>query len=70
MSLILSKLENGIGTLTMNHDEHRNALSRGLIAELVQASDALLRAKARVLVLSCAPTAAPRSGPRATTCTN
>ncbi len=55
MSLVLSKLENGIGTLTMNHDEHRNALSKALIGELMQACDALLRAKARVLVLRANP---------------
>ena len=55
MSLVMSKLENGIGTLTMNHDEHRNALSRALIGELTQACDALLRAKARVIILRANP---------------
>ena len=35
MALVLSKLENGIGTLTMNADDHRNALSKALIGEMV-----------------------------------
>ncbi len=55
MSLVLSKLENGVGTLTLNHQEHRNALSRELIMEIVRASDALLAAKARVLILRAEP---------------
>lgn len=55
MALVLSRLENGIGTVTMNHGDHRNALSRALIADLMAASDALLQARARVLVLRAAP---------------
>jgi methylmalonyl-CoA decarboxylase len=55
MALVLSRLENGIGTLTMNHQEHRNALSRELITEIVRACDALLAAKARVLILRAGP---------------
>ncbi len=51
MAIVLSRLEDGIGTLTMNHAERRNALSRELIAQIVGASDALLAAKARVLIL-------------------
>ena len=58
MALVLSRLENGIGTLTMNHDAHRNALSRALIGEMMEACDALLKAKARVLILRANPGAA------------
>ncbi len=55
MALVLSKLEDGIGSVTMNHSEHRNALSRGLIEELMGACDALLMAKARVIILRATP---------------
>jgi methylmalonyl-CoA decarboxylase len=55
MALVSSGLENGIGTLTMDHAEHRNALSKALIGDLMAASGALIQGKARVLILRAAP---------------
>ena len=71
MSLVLSNWKTGGGSARSpwpTADEHRNALSRTLIGELVRASDALLRQRRGCS--SCAPSPAPRCGPRATTCTS
>jgi len=55
MPLALWQIEEGIGTITMNHPERRNALSRVLIAEILQAFSELEAAKARVVVLRALP---------------
>lgn len=51
MSLIESRLEGHIGTLVMNHPEHRNALSAALIEEMIEAFESMQRDRARVVVL-------------------
>lgn len=55
MPLILSRLEDHIGTITMNHAEHRNALSEALIDEMIQAFESMRDQKARVIVLRAHP---------------
>lgn len=51
MSLIESRLEGHIGTVVLNHPEHRNALSDTLITEMLEAFTHLREGRARVLVL-------------------
>lgn len=51
MPFIQTRLENHIGTITMNHPEHRNALSEVLIDEMIEAFEAMKEQKARVIVL-------------------
>ena len=51
MPFIQTRLENHIGTITMNHPEHRNALSEVLIDEMIEAFEAMTEQKARVIVL-------------------
>lgn len=51
MSLILVDFQDGIGTITFNNDEKRNALSKALINDLIKALDKLSRQKARVVIL-------------------
>lgn len=55
MAYIESRFENHIGTLTMSHAEHRNALSEILINEMIQAFEAMKEAKARAIVLRAHP---------------
>jgi methylmalonyl-CoA decarboxylase len=55
MPFIQSNLENHIGTITMNHPEHRNALSGVLIDEMIEAFEAMKDQKARVIVLRAHP---------------
>ena len=55
MPLILPSIADSIGTLTLNHPEKRNALSRTLIDELIAALDAMTAAKVRSVVLRAAP---------------
>lgn len=51
MSLVLWEVGGQIGTITLNHYEKRNALSRALIIELIQALNALLLEEVRVIVI-------------------
>jgi len=51
MGLILSELKNDIATLTFNNYEKRNALSAGLIKELIGNLDEFRQLKARAVVL-------------------
>jgi len=51
MSLVLASLKDGVGTITLNNDARRNALSSALIAEMIAALDGFAREKARVVVL-------------------
>ena len=51
MSMIETKLDGFIGTITMNHPEHRNALSDTMIVEMSDAFEAMCEAKARVIIL-------------------
>lgn len=51
MSLVLKELKNQIGWITLNHDEKRNALSNGLLSELLLALKSLRDEKARVIII-------------------
>ena len=51
MSLVLKELKDQIGWITLNHDEKRNALSNGLLNELLLALKSLRDEKARVIII-------------------
>jgi methylmalonyl-CoA decarboxylase len=51
MKFITVALSESIGTITLNHDHRRNALSRGLINEMIRALNDLVYQEARVIVL-------------------
>ena len=51
MPVILSHLDGFVGTVTMNHPEHRNALSDQMISEMFDAFEEMRERKARVIVL-------------------
>ena len=51
MEFISVFLSEHIGTITFNHDRRRNALSRGLINEMIKALNDLVYQQARVIVL-------------------
>lgn len=51
MELVRTKLENNIGTVTMDHDRKLNSLNRQLIMELITAFDEMETANAHVVVL-------------------
>lgn len=55
MSYIQTRFEDHIGTITMNHPEHRNALSAVLIDEMIEAFETMTEQKARVIVLRAYP---------------
>jgi methylmalonyl-CoA decarboxylase len=55
MPFIQTRFENHIGTITMDHPEHRNALSEVLIDEMIGAFEAMKERKARVIVLRAHP---------------
>jgi methylmalonyl-CoA decarboxylase len=55
MAYVLLEVQDEIGTITFNHDEKRNALSKALIADLEAALNSCRAAKARVLVLRARP---------------
>lgn len=51
MTLILSSLDEQVGTLTFNNYEKRNALSALMIDQMISAMEDLHREKARVIIL-------------------
>jgi methylmalonyl-CoA decarboxylase len=51
MALVLKELKDQIGWITLNHDAKRNALSIGLLTELLLALKALKEEKARVIII-------------------
>jgi methylmalonyl-CoA decarboxylase len=51
MPLIATQLQDEVGTITLNNPKQRNALSRALVDEVIQAMEALRQGKARVLIL-------------------
>jgi methylmalonyl-CoA decarboxylase len=51
MKFITVALSQSIGTITLNHDRRRNALSRGLIKEVIKALNDLVYKQARAIVL-------------------
>ncbi len=55
MSLVLKDYHEFIGIITFNNDSRRNALSKALIKELIQALNELIYEKARVVVLRANP---------------
>jgi methylmalonyl-CoA decarboxylase len=55
MAYVLAELTDGIGTMTFNHDAHRNALSSAFIEEFLPALERLRTAKVRAVVLRARP---------------
>lgn len=55
MSLIQVSLHGGVGTITFNHPEKRNALSNPLLHEMAASLDQLVELKARAVVLRALP---------------
>ena len=55
MPFIQTRFENHIGTITMHHPEHRNALSEALIDEMIEAFETMKEQKARVIILRASP---------------
>ena len=55
MALVSVAEEGGVGTITLNHAEKRNALGEALIGEVVAALDRLRAVAARVVVLRAQP---------------
>ena len=55
MKFITVALSESIGTITLNHDRRRNALSRGLIKEVIKALNDLAYKQVRVIVLRANP---------------
>ena len=55
MAYVLSEASNGIGTITLDHDAKRNALSRALIAEFTHVLHTFRAAKTRVVVVRARP---------------
>jgi len=55
MPLVLSSLQDGVGTITLNNDAKRNALSSALIVEMIAAFDEFAREKVRAVVLRAHP---------------
>lgn len=55
MSLILSGIENTVGTLTLNHPRKLNALSHALVHEFIAGFEAMRSAEVRVLVIRAQP---------------
>lgn len=55
MPLLITELRDDIGTVTLNHDAKRNALSEALVGELIAALDDFQARSARVAVLRARP---------------
>ena len=55
MPYILSEVAEFIGTITLDHERRRNALSRGLVEEVVAALRSFREAKVRVAILRAKP---------------
>jgi methylmalonyl-CoA decarboxylase len=51
MALVLTELKDHIGWITLNHDAKRNALSVGLLTELLDGLKDLRQRKARVIII-------------------
>ena len=54
MPLVLTTIEDSIGTIVLNHAAKRNALSQALIADILEALAAFRQKSLRVIIL-CAP---------------
>lgn len=55
MSFILSEIEGGTGTLTLNYEIKRNALAEPLVDELAEALENFRKAGVRVVILRARP---------------
>jgi methylmalonyl-CoA decarboxylase len=55
MPYILSEVAEFIGTITLDHERRRNALSRGVVEEVVAALRSFREAKVRVAILRAKP---------------
>ena len=55
MSLILKSFKDQIGTITLNNEEKRNALSTPLLLEMVEAFQKFRKLKARVVIIRANP---------------
>ena len=51
MSLVITTIEDSIGTIMLNHGQKRNALSQKLIADILDALGAFRQQNARVVIL-------------------
>jgi methylmalonyl-CoA decarboxylase len=55
VEFIVTERKENIGSITLNHDRKRNALSKALIHELIQALNGLIHHKVRVVILRANP---------------
>jgi methylmalonyl-CoA decarboxylase len=55
MSLVLTEIADGIGTITFNHDQKRNALGEAMIGEMLAALEKCQSAGVRVAILRARP---------------
>ncbi|HET6467891.1 MAG TPA: methylmalonyl-CoA decarboxylase [Geminicoccaceae bacterium] len=55
MPYILSEVAEAIGTITLDHERRRNALSRALVEEIMAALRAFRQAKVRAVILRAKP---------------
>ena len=55
MNLVLTQLDNAIGTLTLNRPEKHNSISSELAADLIAGLDLMEQAQVRVVIIRAAP---------------
>jgi methylmalonyl-CoA decarboxylase len=55
MAYTLSQVLESVGTITLDHDGRRNALSHSLVEEVIAALHAFREANARVVILRAKP---------------
>src|SRR6476659_8616846 len=55
MNLVITELERGIGTITLNHAAKHNSIGAELAGDLIAAVDEMEHARARVVVLRALP---------------
>ena len=51
MTHVLAELAGAVGTVTLDHERRRNALSHALVEEVIAALQGFRQAKARVVIL-------------------
>ena len=55
MTHVLAELAGAVGTVTLDHERRRNALSQTLVEEVIAALQRFREAKARVVILRASP---------------
>ena len=55
MAHVLAELADAVGTITLDHERRRNALSHALVEEVIAALQRFREAKARVVILRARP---------------